>query len=265
MQNKSFSVAGQARPALVIAHPGHELRVFHWLEQARPIVFVLTDGSGRSGRSRLARTHALLAATKAQPGPLFGLWTDLVLYHKILHRDSDFFINLADALAQRLYEDRIGYVVGDAAEGYNALHDFCRLIINTAIKIARRRYGSGPDNFEFLLAGSPEACPQTMRHQAIWLHLNDPQLERKMNAARGYAELQPEVENALANHGRDAFRTECLRPIRMNACYEMDEVPFYERYGERQVAAGYYQQVIRYRAHMLPLARALEQYAGRPD
>lgn len=32
------------RAALVVAHPGHELRVYGWLEQARPRVFVLTDG-----------------------------------------------------------------------------------------------------------------------------------------------------------------------------------------------------------------------------
>ena len=33
--------------ALVIGHPGHELLVHGWLEVARPIVFVFTDGSGR--------------------------------------------------------------------------------------------------------------------------------------------------------------------------------------------------------------------------
>src|SRR5207253_5484219 len=32
------------RAALVIAHPGHELRVYHWLRLARPSVFILTDG-----------------------------------------------------------------------------------------------------------------------------------------------------------------------------------------------------------------------------
>jgi hypothetical protein len=46
--------------ALIIAHPGHEIRVHGWLERAKPVVYVLTDGSGRSGQSRLASTARLL-------------------------------------------------------------------------------------------------------------------------------------------------------------------------------------------------------------
>ena len=39
----------QRKAALIVAHPGHELRVHHWMELARPLVLVLTDGSGRQG------------------------------------------------------------------------------------------------------------------------------------------------------------------------------------------------------------------------
>jgi hypothetical protein len=53
--------------ALVVAHPGHELRVHHWLELTRPFVIVLTDGSGHSGQSRLASTTRVLAAAGARP------------------------------------------------------------------------------------------------------------------------------------------------------------------------------------------------------
>ena len=35
------------------------------------------------------------------------------------------------------------------------------------------------------------------------------------------------------------------------------EPPYYERYGEQQVAAGHYDRVIRYRAHIQPLVDAL--------
>jgi len=48
------------KSTLVIAHPGHELRVCHWLELAQPTVFILTDGSGRSGKSRLGSTTKVL-------------------------------------------------------------------------------------------------------------------------------------------------------------------------------------------------------------
>ena len=43
--------------ALVIAHPGHELRIHHWLERARPVTFVLTDGSGHTDHSRIEFHH----------------------------------------------------------------------------------------------------------------------------------------------------------------------------------------------------------------
>src|ERR671917_288531 len=58
-------VSGKA--ALVVAHPGHELCVYGWLEQARPRVFVLTDGSGRSGIPRLQSTTKILARHGAIP------------------------------------------------------------------------------------------------------------------------------------------------------------------------------------------------------
>src|SRR6266699_30347 len=48
------------RAALVIAHPGHELRVHAWVELAQPLAFVLTDGSGHTGQSRLASTSRLV-------------------------------------------------------------------------------------------------------------------------------------------------------------------------------------------------------------
>ncbi|HEX8245140.1 MAG TPA: hypothetical protein VF541_16635, partial [Longimicrobium sp.] len=48
-------------PALVVAHPGHELRVYGWMERARPLVFVLTDGSGSGSEGRLESTTGVLA------------------------------------------------------------------------------------------------------------------------------------------------------------------------------------------------------------
>jgi hypothetical protein len=51
--------------ALVIAHPGHEARLRGWVERARPRVFVVTDGSGRGGVSRIGETARALKETGA--------------------------------------------------------------------------------------------------------------------------------------------------------------------------------------------------------
>lgn len=73
------------KAALVIGHPGHELRVHHWLEKARPLVLVLTDGSGHLSAGRLDRTAAVLAGADASPAAnFFGKTSDRELYRAIL-------------------------------------------------------------------------------------------------------------------------------------------------------------------------------------
>jgi hypothetical protein len=44
---------------VVVAHPGHELRVLDFIARTSPLVAVLTDGSASTGRSRLEQTTAL--------------------------------------------------------------------------------------------------------------------------------------------------------------------------------------------------------------
>ena len=90
------------RAALVVAHPGHELRVHHWMERARPRVFVLTDGSGHGPFSRLASTAAVVERAGASPGTIFGRVSDRELYRALLGGDLLFFRGLAEELAGEL-------------------------------------------------------------------------------------------------------------------------------------------------------------------
>lgn len=64
---------------LIVAHPGHELRLYRWLEIARPLVFVMTDGSG-SGRSRIASTIEILDSIGCAAGSVMGAFTDREIY-----------------------------------------------------------------------------------------------------------------------------------------------------------------------------------------
>src|SRR5687768_13632692 len=75
-------------PYLLVAHPGHELRLHRWLELARPSLFVLTDGSGSAGHSRVPSTRAVLANAGARAGSIVAPFTDHQIYHAILHRDA---------------------------------------------------------------------------------------------------------------------------------------------------------------------------------
>jgi hypothetical protein len=62
------------------------------------------------------------------------------------------------------------------------------------------------------------------------------------------------------------FRVECLRPVDQESSDDevwLRERPFYEPHGEREVAAGHFERVIRYREHLRPLALALREHAER--
>ena len=72
-----------------------------------------------------------------------------------------------------------------------------------------------------------------------------------------YVELAGEVSAALAETGFVAFRIECLRPVCDGGPPE--DPPYYECYGERQVMAGHYGRVLRYREHFAPLEAALRR------
>lgn len=244
------------KTVLVIGHPGHELRVFRWLEITRPAVFVITDGSGRSGRSRLPSTSRILDQVGASRGSFYGPVTDALAYAALLNNDFDLFIGLARELARYLIDERVSAVAGDALEGYNPTHDACRLLIGAAVEMVQRATGRAVENFELLLTGSPDN--QALDDQTIRLELDDDAFARKLAVARSYAELEAEVNEAITLNRLDAFRVECLSRVANHPpVFAADHKPYYEQYGEQQVSSGHYSQVIRYREHLLPLAAAL--------
>lgn len=244
------------RALLVVAHPGHELRVHGWLERARPEVWVLTDGSGHGGQGRLASTAGLLARAGATPGAIFGRLSDRDAYALMMAGDAAAAAELVEELAAALFEQHVDYVAGDACEGFNPVHDLCRLLIDAAVLLARRRAGRAIDAFEFALDGGPDWQGDG---EALRWQLDDAALARKLKAARQYPELADEVDRALRSHGADAFRGECLyrvEPLR-TLSGRFDGKPQYERFGEERVAAGHYTQVLRHREHFAPLAAAV--------
>jgi len=240
----------EARTAVVVAHPGHELRIHGLVERVRPLVFVLTDGSGRSGRSRLAYTSGLLSDLEAPISPVFGRFTDLELYGAMLEGRVDLFLGLAEEIAETLVSDGIEVVVADDAEGYNPAHDVCRFLADAAVGLAASSRRRALATYTFALVGPPAG--------EVTFTLDDAALRRKLDAARRYGPLAREVGAALEEKGIASFRVETFQESREPATQILkSEVPFYESYGERQVAAGFYERVLRHEEHVLPICRAL--------
>ncbi|HTC93454.1 MAG TPA: hypothetical protein VK699_08380 [Terriglobales bacterium] len=248
---------------LIVSHPGHELRIHHWLERAKPLVLVLTDGSGSSEHSRLSSTTALLASAGATPGPIYGRFADRDIYSALVKKDISLFCGLLYDIVSILAEEEIALVAADALEYYNPSHDLCRYLTGTAIEIVQRQTGRVVQNFDFTLTASPDACPPDSRNRALCLSLDESALQRKLAASRGYPGLAGEIDTALRLHGLDAFRRECLRPVanHLGVCDRPAAQPFYERHGEARVREGFYSEVIRFSNHMQPIAEALWEEA----
>ena len=247
-----------AGPALlVVGHPGHELMVHGWLEAARPLVMVLTDGSGHAGVSRLPSTAALLARAGATPGSIFGRFTDVELYRTLLDHRAAVFADLVEELANAICQHQIAVVAGDDAEGFNPTHDVCRLIVDAAVTTARGR-GRSLVNTAFALMDAPSRRAQQTGASSSILTLTDGALERKLSAALQYPEMAAEVAAALGRFGDEAFRIETFRHVRGCEVWAPGDVPpDYERYGRKRVEEGVYPEVICYDQHMRPLADLL--------
>jgi hypothetical protein len=221
-------------------------------------VFVITDGSGRTGHSRLPSTTRILDQVGASCGLFYGPVTDAAAYTAILDQNLDLFSELLRKLAGYLIDEKVSCVVGDALEGYNPMHDVCRLVIGAAVEMAHRATGRAVENFDFLLTGKPDSRGTWEDDRAIRLELDDDAFARKMAVAGSYTELESEVKEAIALNRLDAFRIECLRRVSNRPpVFAADHKPFYEQYGEQQVLSGHYHQVIRYREHLKPLGEAL--------
>jgi hypothetical protein len=251
-------------PALVIAHPGHELRVFGWLSQHRPLVYVITDGSGQRGVSRLHSTESLLRSVGSRPAEIFGHVADRRIYRAILDGDSAFFVAILDRLSRSLVTHGIDMVAGDATEGYNPTHDICRALVDAAALQVRCSTGRTLANYELNLTEWDQG--RTATHDARCLHLllSDDLLKRKLEAAENYVEMRDEARKAVAACGQEYFRVECLRrSIGPEAREPNTQKPYYETWGEKRVEHGLYGSVIRYREHIRPIIQELFRHAAQ--
>jgi hypothetical protein len=236
-------IASRSMVHLLVAHPGHELLLHGWISRNRPVVHVLTDGT------RLERTAELLRDLGARSGAIFGRLSDAEAYAMILERNTALLTSLVAELAAQLERDQPAILVGDAAEGYNPVHDLCRLIAGAAIAMA----GVATKQYEYAVVDHPHSSDAA----AIVVELDAAEYAAKMERARGQAAALTDIEELLSRHGADAYRREALWLIVDWAAIDGGAPPLYERYGEERVAAGRYTTVIRRREHMLPLRDAL--------
>lgn len=249
----------EPRTALVIAHPGHELRVLAWVRRVRPRAFPLTDGSGTTDSPRLDESVALLESAGATLAPAaVPALPERAYYRALLDGDIGFFLTVAEQLRAAFAHDGIERAAGDALEYFNTIHDLCRYLLD-AVCLRLQRSGQTVENLAFLLEERPDRVPAEGQ---VHVALSAEELAWKRAAATGYEALRGEVERALAEHGEAAFHHEFLcRCTAPSFLAQPEAEPYYEKRGREQVARGRYSTVITFRQHLAPVARALADWA----
>jgi hypothetical protein len=234
------------RPFLIAAHPGHELQLYHWMECHRPLVFLLTDGSGGDGEARTAFSDKCCRDAGAEPGEVFGAMSDRAWYIQVLAGDAQDFLAAAASIVAAGARRPPSLVVSDAVEGYNPMHDLCAAVG------ARVASALGVPHLTQAVTGG--ACGQVNQR----LELDAAARTRKREAALAYAPLAGEVR-PLLDAGAEQWACEQLLTQGFGWPDSCDAA--YERTGRERVATGRYGAVITYRHHVLKIARRLL----RPD
>lgn len=236
-----------SRTLLVHGHPGHELRLFGWMEQHRPTVFLMTDGSG-GGAIRTSHSREAVERAGAKPGAAFGLAPDSEWYAAILSADLTLFDSMIDTLVETAIAEEATLIVSDAVDGYNPLHDLCEAVAAAAV-ITLRRTGRPVNHLvaRAVAGGAPYDI-------AVENHLDYDAQVRKQAAIDAHAPLAEEVRRLLEEEPM-ALAEEHLRYPTF--AWHQDWKPGWERIGAARVAASKYTQRIEYARHVRPLALAL--------
>ena len=243
--------------ALIIGHPGHELRAFKFLKDSKPDVYILTDGSGHNNESRLHQSIKLIESLGATYKNTITPFTDKELYTIILAGDLDKIKHVKEQLFNSVVENNYTKIIGDALEGFNPTHDICRYIINGIVtKLETRNPSKSFLNYDFVLDKGSNNLSKKENLQGFSLELSQMELELKIQAALNYPELRVEVEMAIERFGLSSFSWESYGKITdLNQTINWkSQIPYYEEIGKKRVASGAYTTCIEYEKHIKPIA-----------
>ena len=252
------------RAALVIAHPGHELRLYDWLNKARPDVHILTNGS----RSRAARTRreASMALLKDVGCRAAGAWSgvaDATLYEHVIAQRHRPFLDCTAQLAADLVDRDIEMVVTDAWQYYNIAHDLTHLMARVAAREASAQLERNILVLECQIAPSALAPTAPAVRRRSSKSLSPEAAARKREVSHLFPDVETEIADIETHEAESAYAIEQLfepAPIGLLRAPPAQK-PAYEVYGEARVAAGLYKDVLRWRH----AASLIETLAERHD
>ncbi len=233
----------QTQNILILAHPGHELRIHHWLELNRPRVYLLTDGSGGKGTSRTHFSRKIVEETGSICGSVFGELSDKTWYAALADKNFTFFHSVLARIEADLADGESFDIIADAVDGYNPVHDLASAM---GVALQRRLIAAGR---KATLAFSA-AVPSASGDLVALLHLDEAARARKLKAIEGYTPLAEEARRILEQDS-SAIDREYL--IKQSTNWSKQTTPTWETIGRERVQAGTYKSCLTSEEHFLPI------------
>jgi hypothetical protein len=246
----------RTKTALIIGHPGHELRAYAFIKKYKPDVFILTDGSGSNNSARIHQSIKLLDSLGAKFQDSIKRFTDKELYNIVLKQDLSEILTYMNNLKDLIIKNQYDVIVGDALEGFNPTHDICRYLINGIIGDIAANNSKTILNYDFVLDSAPNNISTDDNIGGLSLKLSDEEFQMKLNAAMNYPELKYEVDIAIKKYGKEVFLWELFSKVSdLNQISNWSATkPYYEEFGEKRVNEGSYSTIITFEKHIKPIA-----------
>lgn len=237
MQNK------QTLSILLLAHPGHELRIHHWVELNKPLVFFLTDGSGSKEKSRTHYSREIIEKTGSAAGTIFGDISDRLWYEALARHDYGFFAAVLASIESDIGEHHSYTIVADARDGYNPIHDLASAIG----AILQKRLSARGKPVELLFSAATVGGKGDLVCELV---LDGEARARKLAAVARYLPLADEAGSILKQYPAAMDREALISQV--TDWYKLKN-PQWEEIGRERVAAGIYESCLTYEDHFLPV------------
>jgi len=236
-----------AHNILILAHPGHELRIHHWLEMNKPTVYLLTDGSGGQMASRVHFSKDLIDRCGARSGAVFGEISDKDWYASIMAGKNDLLVKTIQTIIDDAPKNYPIQIVADALDGYNPMHDMAWFIG----KIVHHQIKQKATAFPFLASA---ATTNVQGSVELSIQLNTEARARKISAVESYMPLAEEARRILEQDPL-AFDEEKL--ISQSFDWQAKYDPLWEKIGRQRVNDGIYSDCLTFQQHVKPLVKDL--------
>lgn len=200
--------------ALSIAHAGHEVRLHGFLEISKPYVFLLTDGSERTGHDMMMESIRLIDTAVKQDKKLKvnqkddawkRAWMIIQgdrdpehkhikssqLYAQILEQNTGFFEYYINFIAANLIRRNINYIIADAIEDKDCIQHMCRIMTDIALGFIVKNTGKQILQYDYSVSN---AYNTNINEECIEINLDEAASERKLNAILKYPFAIPDLK-----------------------------------------------------------------------